>query len=594
MLLDALAQANVLRHAARKGKFAEFQRVGTIGRGLARGNQLVGGGHGVVDDGGQFEEHIFLHRVHLGPVLDVRTVLQRLVEVFVAETVIDATLVDLRIEVVGHVAVGVIDVGSGSDDTTVGSRSGNRTGIHQRHERELTLTGLRTFAVGEVTGGVANRQAVVGGHVAGTEARATEGRLDNHASLEQFLGDAAARRGHINGRRLRIGRHREVVVTDGLVFHDGSSSREVVVGTARAACDDTLVGIDLAVAHLVNELDIDFRAEFLLSVLLDFLQNLDGIGLQFVNRHGVRRVERQCNHRLLLREVDLDHCVVVSDLAGLQFLVALGALVDFVVMLHFVIGHPNRAQTGRLSRHNVNTVTEVDGQVLHARTSEFEHLVLHETALERSLHERNGHVVRADTLLRSTFEPNEYHFGSVDVPSVLQQLFYEFTTAFADAHVTERTVARVAVRTQNHIAALHHCFTHILVDNGLVSRHIDAAVLLRSRKTEHVVVFVDSSANSTERVVAVGHGIRQGEFLETTGAGGLNDAHVGDVVRCHCVETNAHLLTLRAVHVVCAENAVGDGFFTCFVGSGQASSVVHDFLSVEEINSMFDKFYHNC
>ena len=505
-----------------------------------------------------------------------------------AETVIDATLVDLRIEVVGHVAVGIIDVGSGSDDTTVGSRSGNRAGIHQCHERELTLAGLRTFAVGEVARGVANRQAVVGGHVAGTEARATECGLDDNASLEQFLSDAAARRGHINGRRLRIGRHREVVVTNGLVFHDGSSSREVVVGTARAACDDALVGIDLAVAHLVNEVYIDLRTEFLLSVLLDFLQNLDGIGLQFVNRHGVRRVERQCDHRLLLREVDANHGIVVSDLAGLQFLVALGALVDFVVMLHLVVGHPNRAQTGRLSGHDVDAVTEVDGQVLHAGAGKFQHLVLHETALKRCFHERNCHVVRADTLLRSAFEPYEHHFGSVDVPSVLQQLLYQLTTAFADAHITERTVARVAVGTQNHIAALHHCFTHILVDNGLVSRHIDAAVLLRSRKTEHVVVFVDGTANGAQRVVAVGHGIGQGEFLETTGAGGLNDAHVGDVVRCHCVETNAHLLTLRAVHVVCAENAVGDGFFTCFVGSGQASSVVHDFLSVEEINSMFD------
>ncbi len=547
-----------------------------------------------MDDGGQFEEHIFLHRIHRGPVLDVRTILQRLLEVFLAEAVVDAALVDLCIEVVGVVCVVVIDIGCSGDDTTVGSRGSNRTGIHQRHERELTLTGLRTFAVGEVTGGVTNRQAVVGGHVAGTEARTAECGLDDNTSLEQFLGDAAARRGHINGRGLRIGRHREVVVADGLVFHNGCGSREVVVSTARATCDDALVGIDLAVAHLVNEVNIDFRAEFLLCILLNLAENFHGIGLKFVNRHGVRRVERQCDHRFLLREVDLNHCVVVSDLTGLQFLVALGALVDFVVMLHLVVGHPDRAQTGRFGRHDVDTVTEVDGQVLHARTSEFEHLVLHETALERCFHERDSHVVRADTLLRSAFEPYEHHLGSVDVPSVLQQLFYEFTTAFADAHVTERTVARVAVRTQNHVAALHHGFAHILVDNGLISRHIDAAVLLCSRQTEHVVVFVDGTANGAQRVVAVGHGIGQGEFLETTGAGGLNDAHVGDVVRCHCVEANAHLLTLRAVHVVCAEDAVGDGFFTCFVGSGQASSVVHDFLSVEEINSMFDKFYHSC
>ena len=213
-------------------------------------------------------------------------------------------------------------------------------------------------------------------------------------------------------------------------------------------------------------------------------------------------------------------------------------------MLHLVVGHPNRTQTGRFSRHNVDTVTEVDGQVLHAGAGKFQHLVLHETALKRCFHERNCHVVRADTLLRSAFEPYEHHFGSVDVPSVLQQLLYQLTTAFADAHITERTVARVAVGTQNHIAALHHCFAHILVDNGLISRHIDAAVLLGSRETENVVVFVDSTTDCAQRVMAVGHRIRQGEFLKTTGASRLDDAHVGDVVRCHCVEANAHLLSL--------------------------------------------------
>ena len=212
-------------------------------------------------------------------------------------------------------------------------------------------------------------------------------------------------------------------------------------------------------------------------------------------------------------------------------------------MTHLVVGHPDRAEAGGLSGHDIDTITEVDGQVLHARACKLQHLVLHEATLEGCLHERDSNVVRTYALLRSTLEPYEYHFGSIDVPSVLQQLFYKLATAFADAHVTERAVAGVGVGTENHVAALRHLLTHILVDNGLVSRHVDATILLSSRQAEYVVVFVDGAANSAERVVAVCHGIGNGEFLQAAGAGCLDDTHIGDVVRCHGVEADAHLLS---------------------------------------------------
>ena len=121
------------------------------------------------------------------------------------EAVVEAALIDLCVVLVASVVVLEVNIGSSGDDTTVGSRGSDGAGIHQGHQRELALTRLRTFAVGEVTCGVTDAEAVVGRHVAGTEARSAEGRLDDHASLKQFFGDVIACGSQIDRCGLRIG-----------------------------------------------------------------------------------------------------------------------------------------------------------------------------------------------------------------------------------------------------------------------------------------------------------------------------------------------------------------------------------------------------
>ena len=81
--------------------------------------------------------------------------------------------------------------------------------------------------------------------------------------------------------------------------------------------------------------------------------------------------------------------------------------------------------------------------------------------------------------------------------------------------------------------------------------------------------------------MAVGHCVGQGELLETTGAGGLDNAHVGDVVRHHRVKADAHLLALAAVHVVTAQDAVGDGVLTGLVRCGKTSGISANFVTVD-------------
>ena len=116
-----------------------------------------------------------------------------------------------------------------------------------------------------------------------------------------------------------------------------------------------------------------------------------------------------------------------------------------VILLNLLVGNPDRAEAGGLGGHHVDSVTEVGRKGGHARACELKHLVLHETVLEHGLDEGDGHVVRADTLLRLAFEPNQNNLRSVDVPSVVEELLHKLTATFAHTHAAERAVAGVAV-----------------------------------------------------------------------------------------------------------------------------------------------------
>ena len=120
---------------------------------------------------------------------------------------------------------------------------------------------------------------------------------------------------------------------------------------------------------------------------------------------GVAGVEGESNHRFLLAQVDANHAVVVSHLARTQFLVILRTVVNLIVMFHLVVGNPDRAQTGCLRGHDVDAVAEVDGKVFHTGAGKLKHLVLHEAIVEHGFHQRDSHIVGADALTGSTFEP---------------------------------------------------------------------------------------------------------------------------------------------------------------------------------------------
>ena len=335
-----------------------------------------------------------------------------------------------------------------------------------------------------------------------------------------------------------------------------------------------------------------FLAVAALGVFLYLVQDLDRVLLQLVYCECMRGVIGQGDHRLLGRQVDAYHGVIVGDIARLQHLEVGRTLVYLVVMLHLVVGDPYRAQACGLGGHDIDAIAEVDGQVLHARAGKLEHLVLYKSALEGGFHQRDGHIVRTYALAGTSLKPHQHYLGSIDVPGVVEQLLHELAAAFTHAHVTQRAVARVAVGAQYHVAAFHHFLAGKLVDHSLVGGHIDATVLLGRRQAENVVVFVDGSAHSTQRVVAVGHCIGQWEFFKTACAGRLNDAHIGDVVRHHGIKLDSHPLAFAVVDVMGTQNAIGDGVFTSFIGTWHASGILPDLGTMEQVHSLLDKIYH--
>ena len=75
-----------------------------------------------------------------------------------------------------------------------------------------------------------------------------------------------------------------------------------------------------------------------------------------------------------------------------------------------------------------------------------------------------------------------------------------------------------------------------------------------------MVVLVDGAAHGAQTIVAVGQHIRYGKLRHTAGLGGLDDAHIGDVVGDQAVEGQVQQAVPRR-SVVAAEDPVGHGLF---------------------------------
>ncbi len=92
--------------------------------------------------------------------------------------------------------------------------------------------------------------------------------------------------------------------------------------------------------------------------------------------------------------------------------------------------------------------------------------------------------------------------------------------------------------------------------------------------------------------MAVGHGIRYGEFLQSRRAGCLNDSDICYVMAHHGVKLYTHGVTLGSVNVMRAENAVGDSVLASFIRRGKPREICGKLFAVKEVYSLVNYFYH--
>ena len=117
---------------------------------------------------------------------------------------------------------------------------------------------------------------------------------------------------------------------------------------------------------------------------------------------------------------------------------------------------------------------------------------------------------------------NGYHLGRGNVVCAAEQLLNELGSALTHGNGAESAVAGMAVRAEYHLSAARKALAHYRVNDSLMCGNVDSAVLLCGGETENMVVLVYRTAYGAEAVMTVCE-------------------HVGNVVRCHRVKTDAQV-----------------------------------------------------
>ena len=405
---------------------------------------------------------------------------------------------------------------------------------------------------------MADGQAVVGGRVAGAKARTAERRAHDRTGLHEVVDVAAARKLERHGLACGIDRQRKLAAAGvGALEHAGSLDHGVVVA-ARAAGDNALLHVQLAVDDLVEQAKVRLALADLGGLELDLMQDVLEVLVELLDLKAIGRMERQRDHGLDARQVDLDAAVVIGDISGLELAVVVAAAVHGQKRVRVLVGGPDARQAGGLGGHDIDAVAVVGRHARDARAHKLHDLVLDVTLGKDGADDGKRHIVRADSGARGAREVDGDDAGIGNVVGVAQQLLCQLAAALAHGHGAQGAIAGVRVGTQDHLAATGEVLAHKGVDDGDVRRDEDAAVLLGRGKAKDVVVLVDGAAHGAQRVMAVGEHVGQRELLHARGARRLDDADKGDVVARHGVEANLECLGISG-RIVCLEDRIRDG-----------------------------------
>ena len=201
------------------------------------------------------------------------------------------------------------------------------------------------------------------------EARAAERGLDDSARRQQLRKRALLNQIHVNRNRGRVNGQRKFILTQMRIAQNVSGLHNIGIRTACTARNDTLLYLQLAVDNLICQAEAELRIVCnQLFGLFYLAQDVAEICIQLVNLIGMRRMERQRDHRLDGAQVNINHAVVICDICRIQFLVCVRSAVHGEELLGVLIGAPDGGKTCGLGGHNVHAVSVIGVQRPGRRT----------------------------------------------------------------------------------------------------------------------------------------------------------------------------------------------------------------------------------
>ena len=313
--------------------------------------------------------------------------------------------------------------------------------------------------------------------------------------------------------------------------------------------------MDLALlGYLFGEVELQLRIlQLAAGVLLHPLQYLIWVRVELLYRIDIAGMEGKGDHRLYLVELDHDGRVIPGGGGRLEPLVSLRASVDMEIFLDPLIGAPDGGPAGRLRSHHVDAAAELHRQIRDSGADKFHNLVLYKTVFEDRADDRQRDVLRADSGTRGAGEIYGDDVGARKIIGAPDKLFHKLRATLADTHRPQSAVTRMAVRAEDHPSAAGHHLPYIGMDDRQMRGDKLSAVPLRGREAEKMIVLVDRPADGAERIMAVGHDIGDREALHAAGDRGLDDTHIGDVMRGEAVKAYT-VIILRAGDVMRHDN----------------------------------------
>ena len=119
-------------------------------------------------------------------------------------------------------------------------------------------------------------------------------------------------------------------------------------------------------------------------------------------------------------------------------------------------------------------------------------------------------------------------------------------------------------------------------------RNINTAILLSTSKAEHMIIFINCTANCTKRIMTVCQNIWQGKFFQSRSTSRLNNSDISYIMRSNFIKFNFQFCIItRSIMIL--QNRISHSFFSAITDITTISRFNQ--FSVNKISTRLPKFH---